>query len=48
MPVVKPKRNHPAELFEIADKMRVIFSSEKKKIMWTEVNVQFIRAFHVI
>jgi hypothetical protein len=34
--------------FEIADKMRVMFSSGIKKIMWTEVNVQFIRTFHVI
>jgi len=33
MPVGKPKRNQPVELFEIADKMRVMFSSGIKKIM---------------
>jgi hypothetical protein len=48
MPVGKPKRNQPAELFETADKMRVMFSSGINKIMCTDVNIQFIRAFHVI
>jgi hypothetical protein len=33
MPVGKPKRNQPAELFEIADKTGVVFSSGIKKIM---------------